>query len=88
MQNNTLPPWETRWVARRKADVIAAIRNGLLSIEEACNRYALTTEELIAWQAAYTRHGVNGLKLVRQQVYRPHRRRAALTLSDGPSPPS
>ena len=27
-----------RWVIRRKAEVIAAVRGGLLSIEEACSR--------------------------------------------------
>jgi len=32
-----LPPTNTRrWVIRRKAEVVAAVRGGLLSLEEAC----------------------------------------------------
>jgi hypothetical protein len=44
-----LPPSGTRrWVIRRKAEVVAAVRGGLLSLEEACQRYTLTTEEFCA----------------------------------------
>ena len=46
-----LPPPETkRWVIRRKAEVVAAVRNGLISLEEACNRYKLSVEEFLSWQ--------------------------------------
>jgi hypothetical protein len=46
-----LPPSSTRrWVIRRKAEVVAAVRGGLLSLEEACQRYTLTTEEFLSWQ--------------------------------------
>jgi hypothetical protein len=31
-------PGTNRWVVRRKAVVVAAIRGGLLTLEEACNR--------------------------------------------------
>jgi hypothetical protein len=38
-----LPATSTkRWVIRRKAEVVAAVRGGLLSLEEACERYTLT----------------------------------------------
>jgi len=37
-----------RWVIRRKAQVVAAVRGGLLSLEEACSRYMLTVEEFLA----------------------------------------
>jgi Protein of unknown function (DUF1153) len=41
-----LPPSDTRrWVIRRKATVIAAVRGGLLSLDEAYKRYMLTPEE-------------------------------------------
>ena len=30
---------------RRKAEVVAAVRGGLLSLEEACSRYALNSDE-------------------------------------------
>lgn len=61
-----LPPANTsRWVARRKAQVIDAIRLGRLSIDEACRLYRLTVEELASWQRAFLRHGTAGLKVSR-----------------------
>ena len=33
------PPSTKRWVIRRKAEVVAAVRGGLLSLDEACKRY-------------------------------------------------
>jgi hypothetical protein len=58
-----LPPNETkRWVARRKALVVAAVRAGTLSLDDACRRYALTVEEFLAWQSSIERHGVSGLR--------------------------
>ena len=48
-----LPPNGTRrWVIRRKAEVVAAVRGGLLTLEEACERYTLTVEEFLGWQKA------------------------------------
>ena len=44
------PPTTKRWVIRRKAEVVAAVRGGLLSLEEACARYTLTVEEFLSWQ--------------------------------------
>lgn len=59
-----LPPADTsRWVARRKAEVVDAIRVGRITIEEACRRYRLTVEELSGWQRAFLRHGISGLKV-------------------------
>ena len=43
-----LAPGTKRWVIRRKAEVIAVVRGGLLSIEEACSRYMLTVDELLS----------------------------------------
>jgi hypothetical protein len=66
-----LPPSTTkRWVIRRKAEVVAAVRGGLLSLEEACRRYTLTVEEFLAWQASIDRHGLAGLRTTRIQQYR------------------
>ena len=64
------PPGTQRWVIRRKAEVVAAVRGGLLSLEEACNRYVLTTEEFLSWQASIDRHGLAGLRTTRIQHYR------------------
>lgn len=66
-----LPPTSTRrWVIRRKAEVVAAVRGGLLSLDEACNRYALTVEEFLSWQASIDEHGIAGLRTTRIQQYR------------------
>ncbi|ECI7719586.1 DUF1153 domain-containing protein, partial [Salmonella enterica subsp. enterica] len=54
-----LPPTNTRrWVIRRKAEVVAAVRGGLLSLDEACQRYKLTTEEFLSWQASIDEYGL------------------------------
>jgi hypothetical protein len=66
-----LPPSDTkRWVIRRKAEVVAAVRGGLLSLEEACDRYTLTVDEFLGWQASIDRHGLAGLRTTRIQQYR------------------
>ena len=67
-----LPPANTRrWVARRKAAVVAAVQSGEITFEEACRRYQLSEEELRSWQRAYERHGLAGLRATRVQQYRP-----------------
>ena len=67
-----LPPSSTkRWVIRRKAEVVCAVRGGLLSLEDACKRYTLTVEEFLSWQASIESHGLAGLRTTRIQQYRP-----------------
>jgi len=66
-----LPPPDTkRWVARRKAVVVNAVRSGAVSLEEVCRRYELSVEEFLAWQRAIEAHGVAGLRVTRLQIYR------------------
>lgn len=66
-----LPPPDTRrWVMRRKAEVVAGVRAGLLTVEEACRRYDLSDEEFNSWQAMIDRHGVEALRVTRLQDYR------------------
>lgn len=66
-----LPPPDTkRWVMRRKAEVVAGVRSGLISLEEACERYTLSVEEFLSWQRLIDRHGVRGLRATRLQEYR------------------
>ena len=68
---DSLPPPETkRWVIRRKAEVIAAVRAGVLSLEEACQRYTLSIEEFLSWQRLVDSHGLAGLRVTRLQDYR------------------
>jgi len=66
-----LPPAETqRWSCRRKAAVVVAIRAGVLSPQEACQRYMLSLEELAAWEATLDQNGIPGLRVTRLQMYR------------------
>lgn len=66
----TLPPASTsRWTVRRKAEVVAAVSGGLLSFDGACERYALSTEELTTWQRAVHRSGMAGLRVTKISHY-------------------
>lgn len=66
-----LPPTNTRrWVIRRKAEVVAAVGGGLISLEEACQRYTLTVEEFLSWKSSIDQHGLAGLRTTRIQQYR------------------
>jgi hypothetical protein len=64
------PPEPRRWVPQRKAEVVAAVRGGFLSLAEARLRYALSLEEYLTWQREIDRSGLAGLR-----VYRPQQRR-------------
>lgn len=63
-------PNSTRWVIRRKAEVLAAVNGGLLTIDEACERYGLTVEEFAAWECAVDQSGLQGLRVTRIRHYR------------------
>ncbi len=77
-----LPAADTkRWVPRRKAEVVAAVRGGLLSLEDACERYALTVEEFLSWQRNVERYGLAGLRATHQQ----HDHQSARRHSNGSS---
>jgi hypothetical protein len=62
-------PDTKRWVIRRKAEVVAAVRGGLLSLDEASRRYGLSSDELISWQHCIDRFGIGGLRTTRIQLY-------------------
>jgi len=63
-------PNTRRWVMRRKAQVVAAVRNGVLSLNEACERYQLSEEEFKSWTNLLDQHGMHGLRATRIQEYR------------------
>ena len=68
---DSLPsPSTTRWVVRRKAEVVAAVNGGLLTVDEACARYSLTLEEFAGWQRAVDRSGMAGLRVTLIQHYK------------------
>jgi len=66
-----LPPANTkRWVSGRKAAVVAGVRSGLISLEDACQRYGLTEDEFNSWVVNLKNYGMAGLKTTRIQHYR------------------
>lgn len=66
-----LPPDNTtRWVMRRKAQVVLAVRGGLISLDDACRRYKLSVDEFLSWERAYAKYGQKGLRQTRIQQYR------------------
>jgi hypothetical protein len=69
--HSALPAPDTkRWVARRKAVIVDAVRSGVVDLEEVCRRYNLSVEEFLTWKRAIERHGVPGLRVTRLQIYR------------------
>jgi hypothetical protein len=64
------PPNTKRWVIRRKAEVVAAVRGGLLSLEDARKRYSLSIDEFLVWQRQIERHGLPGLRATKVQNYK------------------
>lgn len=70
--NLVLPPADTkRWSSRRKAAIVVAVRTGVLTREEACKRYyLLSNEELSAWEAAFEKSGIQGLRISSLRLYR------------------
>lgn len=63
-------PNTKRWVIRRKAQVVIAVRSGVISLDDACRRYNLSVEEFLSWQRLIDRHGIGGLRATRIQQYR------------------
>ena len=64
------PPNLKRWITRRKAEVVAAVRAGLIGLDEACTRYGITIEGFLSWQRRLDEHGLHGLRVTRLQDYR------------------
>lgn len=55
---------------RRKAEVVAAVNGGLLTLDESLARYGLTLEEFASWQRAVDRSGMHGLRVTKIHHYR------------------
>jgi hypothetical protein len=71
LTRSDLPPTDTqRWVARRKATVVAAVDHGLIEPTEACAMYRLSDEELDLWRNAVRKHGAAALRVTAIQKYR------------------
>jgi hypothetical protein len=71
LTRSDLPPANTqRWVARRKATVVAAVDFGLIEATEACSMYRLSSEELDLWRSAVHKYGAAALRVTAIQKYR------------------
>lgn len=80
------PPTINRWVIRRKAEVVSAVNGGLLTIDQACDRYSISPEELDSWQRAVERSGMPGLRVTRLKQYRNHHAQQSRSQSDDIAP--
>ena len=68
---DTLPPTDIiRWVPRRKAQVVCAIREGLISRNDACDRYGISDAELLSWERLLESHGPRALRVTSRRRVR------------------
>ncbi len=79
-----LPPADTvRWVVRRKAQEVCAIREGLITRQDAFDRYGISDAELFSWEKLLEDHGPRALRVTSTQRYR-----QAATSADEDAPSS
>jgi hypothetical protein len=71
--NNLPSPRLKRWSAHRKAEVLALVECGLLSVDDACARYGISLDEFLSWKSLSRVAGVRGLHVNRIQDHRPRR---------------
>jgi predicted DNA-binding ribbon-helix-helix protein len=68
---NELPlPSAKHWIAQDKAAVVAAVKNGAITLDEACQRYNLSVEEYLSWEERIEKHGVLGLRVGKLRDFR------------------
>lgn len=66
-----LPPPDTkRWVIRRKAAVVAAVKNGAITLDDVCWLYDISVEEFLTWRETIEKHGVRGLHVTKLREFR------------------
>lgn len=64
------PPQTVRWVKSRKMAVIRAIESGVLTDQDACQRYGLSEEELSSWKGMVRKFGPDALRATHLRQYR------------------
>lgn len=70
MSRADLPAKTTcRWVSSRKAAVVWGVTYGLISKDEALERYSLSEEEFAHWVQAFAKHRENALKTTSTKAY-------------------
>ena len=58
---------KVRWVPRRKAEVVSAVAGGLLTMSDACTRYAVSVEEFCQWRKDWASGGLKYLQVSRSK---------------------
>jgi hypothetical protein len=67
---NDLPSLHGRWTIKRKAQLVAAVEGGLVTLDEVYKRYHLQAEEFLSWQGTLKTDGLPGLRVSKLQHYR------------------
>jgi hypothetical protein len=81
--NVRLPSLRTKhWVPHRKAEIVSAISNGHLSLDDALHRYGLTIDEYITWRRGLELFGLAGLRVSEIQRYRRTKKKQAAASSE------
>ena len=71
LSRTQLPPADVaHWTPARKAEVVEAVRDGMASLEDVCERYAMAVDEFMSWSHAMDEHGLSGLQVGNIQRYR------------------
>ncbi len=71
MTVNNLPSANTiRWTIWRKTEVVAAVHNGDIGLDEACERYSMSVEEFRNWEQLIDKRGFQGSQIIQLQDYR------------------
>lgn len=50
-------PRTTRWVPRRKAEVVSAVASGVVTVNEVCTMYRMSIDEFASWARAFDASG-------------------------------
>ena len=71
MTVNNLPSANTiRWTIWRKTEVVAAVHNGNLGLDEACERYRMSVEEFQNWEQLIDKRGFQERRTTQLRDYR------------------
>lgn len=56
-----------RWTTARKAAVVSLVRQGAITIAQACEQFDLSAEEIASWERRERAYGDAGLAVTRLQ---------------------
>jgi Protein of unknown function (DUF1153) len=54
------------------------VRGGWVPVEEVCQLYDLSADEIVAWERDIDKYGVHGLRTSRLQIYRDTEKRSSI----------